>query len=119
LQVAGEHAIKAEIAARGPIACSLCATDEFEAYAGGIFRDTTNCTDMNHSIEIAGWGEEGGVKFYIGRNSWGTYWFVCFARLACLCCTGRPCCMPGRWCMPSWRPGTGSRCARRTRWLCH
>ncbi len=74
--------MKAEMAARGPIACSLCATDEFEAYAGGIFRDATNCTDLNHSIEIAGWGEEGGVKFWVGRNSWGTYWWAALLALA-------------------------------------
>jgi hypothetical protein len=94
-QASGEHAIKAEIAARGPIACSLCATDEFEAYAGGVFRDATNCTEMNHSIEIAGWGEEQGERFWVGRNSWGTYWWVggrarCGGGGAalCACCLG-------------------------------
>ena len=30
---------------------------------------------VNHNVEIIGWGETAsGVKYWIGRNSWGTYW---------------------------------------------
>ena len=36
----------AEIFARGPIACGLCVTEEFEAYKGGIFTDATGCKDQ-------------------------------------------------------------------------
>ena len=74
-QVTGEEAMMAEIAARGPIACGLCVTEEFEAYKGGVFTDTTGCKDQDHEISIAGYGEdEDGNKFWIGRNSWGTFW---------------------------------------------
>ena len=31
----------AEIAARGPIGCGLCANENFENYKGGIFNDPT------------------------------------------------------------------------------
>lgn len=31
----------AEIFARGPIACTIAVTEEFEKYSGGIFNDTT------------------------------------------------------------------------------
>ena len=66
----------AEIGVRGPIACAVCVTAAFEAYAGGIFEDTTNCTTLDHSISIAGYGhdEASGRDYWIGRNSWGTYW---------------------------------------------
>jgi cathepsin X len=37
-KVAGEAGMKAEIAARGPIACGICVTKDFSQYAGGIFR---------------------------------------------------------------------------------
>eukprot|EP00884_Botryococcus_braunii_P006979 jgi/Botrbrau1/16282/Bobra.0066s0059.1 len=73
-KVWGEAAMKAEITARGPIACGICVTKEFGQYVGGIFRDSSKCKEMMHEIEVAGWGEENGTKYWIGRNSWGTYW---------------------------------------------
>lgn len=65
----------AEIATRGPIACALCVNDKFEAYTGGIFNDPEGEKCANHEISIVGYGvAEDGTKFWIGRNSWGTYW---------------------------------------------
>jgi cathepsin X len=66
--------MKAEIGSRGPIACAVCVTPEFENYKGGIFKDTTGCTTLDHEISIAGYGTENGQDYWIGRNSWGTYW---------------------------------------------
>ena len=62
--------------ARGPISGSICVTPAFEAYSGGIFEDTTSCTSLDHSISIAGYGTDPatGKDYWIGRNSWGTYW---------------------------------------------
>ena len=74
-QVQGEEQMMAEIAARGPIACGLCVTPDFETYKGGIFNDTTGCKEQDHEISIAGYGQDAdGTKYWIGRNSWGTYW---------------------------------------------
>jgi len=32
--------------------------------------------DLNHSIAVVGWGVDSETKiaYWIGRNSWGTYW---------------------------------------------
>ena len=74
-QAVGEHAIMAEIAARGPVTCGMCVTQAFEDYAGGVFRDDSGCRTEMHAISIAGYGtSEDGVKFWVGRNSWGSYW---------------------------------------------
>lgn len=64
----------AELFARGPISATIAVTAAFEAYTGGIFVDTTGDKDLDHIIEVAGWGVENGTKYWIGRNSWGTYW---------------------------------------------
>ena len=66
----------------------MAVTDELVAYTGGIFEDKTNFTSINHDISVVGYGEqsslkedimmapgeEGGKKFWVIRNSWGTYW---------------------------------------------
>lgn len=70
----GEEQMMAEIHERGPIACSVAVTDEFEAYTGGIFDDKTNQTDVDHAISVVGWGEEKNTKFWVVRNSWGSFW---------------------------------------------
>lgn len=73
-QIAGEDKMMAEMFARGPIACTIAVTEQFENYSGGIFHDTTGAMGLDHEISVVGWGEENGVKFWVGRNSWGTYW---------------------------------------------
>lgn len=45
-------------------------------YHGGIFEDTTGKTEITHDISIVGWGVENGTKYWLGRNSWGTYWGI-------------------------------------------
>uniref|UniRef100_A0A061QYU2 Cathepsin X n=1 Tax=Tetraselmis sp. GSL018 TaxID=582737 RepID=A0A061QYU2_9CHLO len=82
--VTGEEAMMKEIFARGPIVCSIAATSEFDnnypsvaARHEGVFLDMDELPEeeVNHNVEIIGWGETAsGVKYWIGRNSWGTYW---------------------------------------------
>jgi cathepsin X len=71
--VKGEQNMMAELS-RGPIACGIAVTKEFERYTGGIFRDTTNATDIDHIISVVGYGEEEGAKVWYSRNSWSMAW---------------------------------------------
>lgn len=63
-----------ELIQRGPLACSIHADQLLDDYKGGIFRNPTTFNESNHEISIVGWGEENGEKYWIIRNSWGTYW---------------------------------------------
>jgi len=73
--VHGEAAIMSEVLARGPITCGMVCPDDFVyGYDGGIFRYFGNETDMDHDVEVVGWGEEDGQKYWKIRNSWGSYW---------------------------------------------
>lgn len=46
----------------------------FQSYTGGIL-DSTKCgTSLDHAVEIVGYGEENGKKYWNIRNSWGSSW---------------------------------------------
>lgn len=70
--VTGEHAMMKELL-KGPITCGIACSDGFTFdYSAGIYEDKTNFTEIDHDVEIVGWGEEDGVKYWHVRNSWGT-----------------------------------------------
>lgn len=69
--VSGDHKIMAEISARGPVSCGINA-EPLEDYTGGILKDYSG--GVNHVIQLAGYGTDAGTDYWIGRNSWGTYW---------------------------------------------
>lgn len=53
--------MKAEIHKRGPISCTIDATDEFEnTYTGGIYSEKLKLAIPNHFVSVIGWGEENG-----------------------------------------------------------
>jgi cathepsin X len=72
--VIGDENIMSEIYTRGPVSAYINANC-IETYSGGInMYDTCSTKTTNHAIQLCGWGTENGVDYWIGRNSWGTYW---------------------------------------------
>jgi cathepsin X len=73
-RVTGADQMKAEIYARGPIACGVDASPILD-YTGGII-DNPNAQQIDHIISIIGWGYEKSTnrQYWIVRNSWGQYW---------------------------------------------
>jgi len=70
-----ELAMMTEIYNRGPISCGISVPDDLvDKYNGGIFYDMTNSTEIDHDISVVGYGIENGTKYWVIRNSWGTYW---------------------------------------------
>merc|ERR1711936_891623 len=74
--VEGADNMKKEIYKRGPIACGVDVTMKFLAYTGGVYSEKKFDIGINHEISVTGWGydEESQKEYWIGRNSWGTYW---------------------------------------------
>lgn len=74
--LSGADKMKADIYKYGPISCGIEVTDAFEAYNGGIYAEKLTWPMINHEISVVGWGFDDASKteYWIGRNSWGTYW---------------------------------------------
>ena len=67
--------MKAELQ-NGPITCGIEATEKFDAYDGTyIYSEHLLKPQLNHGIAVVGYGKsDDGEEYWIGRNSWGTYW---------------------------------------------
>jgi len=87
-----EADIMKELRARGPIPGNIIVHWSFHFYKSGVFssrRLKKNCgriskstlldsgrtwAKVEHSITLVGYGEENGVKYWIGMNTWGDNW---------------------------------------------
>jgi cathepsin X len=78
--VSGDNKIIAEMYARGPVSCTIDASVLGWVLATGNTGYTTGIANytatprLDHAIQLAGWGVENGIEYWLGRNSWGTYW---------------------------------------------
>lgn len=75
--VYGPDKMKADIYKYGPISCGISVTPNFSNYtAGSIYSEKMDNPVINHEVSIVGWGldTESKTEYWIGRNSWGTYW---------------------------------------------
>ena len=69
-----------ELVNDGPITASIYVSSELTHYQSGIFKHTgiedeyNGFEPVNHSTLIVGYGEEGGVKYWICQNTWGKDW---------------------------------------------
>jgi len=70
----GVEAIKT-VVQKGPAVILINAdTRAFQLYRGGIF-DLPGCsTKIDHAVTLVGYGSEGGVGFWLIKNSWTTAW---------------------------------------------
>jgi cathepsin F len=71
-----EETIKKMLVNTGPLAVAVNA-DNMQNYSGGIISDSqSDCpsSNINHAVNLVGYGEDNGEKFWIVKNSWGENW---------------------------------------------
>ena len=76
-QFSGIEKMKHELVTNGPISCGIQATENFEKnYTHGIYEELIESPEINHEIAVVGYGvcPKTGTPYWIGRNSWGTFW---------------------------------------------
>jgi cathepsin B len=68
------EAIKDEIDHNGPVYADMEVYKDFELYRRGIYRHIWGEDEGGHAIILVGYGEEDGINYWIGQNSWGVKW---------------------------------------------
>jgi len=71
---------KDQVALKGAVAISPVViaieadTRYFQSYSGGILDSATCGTNLDHAVEIVGYGTENGIDYWNVRNSWSSNW---------------------------------------------
>ena len=72
---------KDQVALKGALAISPVViaieadTKYFQSYSSGILTDGIKCgTNLDHAVEIIGYGTENGIDYWKVRNSWSSTW---------------------------------------------
>jgi len=70
-----ERRIRQALVERGPLVATIDADPSvFQFYIGGVIRREDCGTDLDHAVQLVGYGAEDSTKYWIIRNSWGTGW---------------------------------------------
>ena len=65
------NTIKSQIYNRGPVMAIYDVYSDFVNYASGVYYHTGGELLGVHAVEILGWGEEDGMKYWLSKNEWG------------------------------------------------
>jgi len=58
----------------GPLAINVDASD-WSSYSSGVYTDCQfRDVDIDHVVQLVGYGTDGGRDYWIVRNSWGPFW---------------------------------------------
>jgi len=75
VQAYSEEQLKRALTAYGPlVVCIDASAIIFQLYQSGIIRASECETSINHAVQLVGYGEEKGTKYWLVRNSWGESW---------------------------------------------
>lgn len=68
------EAVKADIAAHGPLTGAFTVYEDFLAYKSGVYKHTTGKALGGHAIKIIGFGTENDTPYWLVMNSWNSDW---------------------------------------------
>jgi len=73
---ADEKSLQSAVFNIGPIACAVdAAHTSFQMYSSGIYYEPScSSTQLDHGVNVVGYGSENGKDYYIVKNMWGTSW---------------------------------------------
>lgn len=70
-----EDELAKAVATFGPLIVSMAGeNNDFKHYRGGIYDHASCSKDTNHVAVLVGYGTQGGRRYWLIKNSWGTRW---------------------------------------------
>lgn len=66
--------IKNDLVKNGPIATQFNVYQDFYNYKGGVYYHVSGGLIGAHAVKILGYGNEGGLDYWLLANSWGVSW---------------------------------------------
>lgn len=73
--VKGVANMQQELMTKGTLSVAMTVYEDFEAYAGGVYKHVTGKNLGGHAIKMIGWGvDENGTPYWTCMNSWNDSW---------------------------------------------
>jgi len=72
--VKGETQIMQELASNGPMYVAFTVYDDFPTYKSGVYHRTSSKALGGHAVNLVGYGELDGEKYWKVKNSWNEMW---------------------------------------------
>jgi len=69
-----EELMKRLVYEHGAVVATVKAAGPFGSYRGGVFSGCYPGSSTDHAISVVGYGTEGGVPYWLIKNSWDTWW---------------------------------------------
>lgn len=69
-----ETAIRAALVSNGGLTTHFIGYEDIITYQSGIYQHVTGKALGSHAVELVGYGEENGVRYWKVKNSWGPDW---------------------------------------------
>lgn len=66
--------IKKELYTNGPLEGAFTVYEDFFSYKSGVYHHVSGGVAGGHAIKVLGYGNEGGVDYWLCANSWGAGW---------------------------------------------
>jgi len=67
-------AMQSAIMTDGPLAVAFTVYSDFPTYKSGVYVHSSGSALGGHAVEMVGWGTEGGVDYWLIKNSWNEQW---------------------------------------------
>jgi len=72
--VSGVTRIMSDLFTNGPLSVALTVYADFPTYKSGVYHHVAGDPLGGHAVEMVGWGVEGGVPYWLIKNSWNEMW---------------------------------------------